>query len=125
MESIERSTPSMRSTRCVSGEHSIRVARTYSQRLRGLLFAQPRPGLTVFSRCHDVHTFFMNYAIDIAFVDKSGQVLGSFRNVEPGCRIRQPGAWAAVERSANRMRPWYEQGSYVDACIVRALHRKD
>lgn len=95
------------------------------QRMRGLLFTQPSNEVIVFPACHDIHTFLMSYSIDVAFIDKSGQVVASFRSVAPGCRLRHPGAWAVVERAANRIQPWYELGSYVDMCVLRAAQGKD
>ena len=95
------------------------------QRMRGLMFTQPGPDVLVFPQCNDVHTYLMNYALDIAFIDRAGQVVASFRGVGPGCRLRQDGAWAVVERASSRLAPWYEQGAYVDTCVLRAAQGKE
>ena len=95
------------------------------QRIRGLICTQPGPEVLIFPECHDVHTYLMRYAIDIAFIDKAGQVVSSYRSVGPGCRLRQRGAWAVIERAASRISPWYEQGAYVDACVLRAAQGKE
>ncbi len=47
-----------------------------------------------------VHTFFMRFALDIAFVARDGRVLRIYRNVRPWRMAWAPGAFAAVEFAA-------------------------
>ena len=95
------------------------------QRMRGLIFTQPGPEVLVFPQCHDIHTHLMAYDIDVAFFDKTGQVLSSYCGVEPGCRIRKKGAWAVVERAASAKASWYRKGCYVDDCVLCAAQGKE
>ena len=54
-------------------------------RMRGLL-ARPelRPGEgLLITPCSGIHTWFMGYGIDVAFVDKSGRIVGIRRCIRP------------------------------------------
>ena len=51
-----------------------------------------------FPRCSSVHTCFMAYPIDIAFIDRDGNILARYENVRPWRMCSCPGAWAALER---------------------------
>ena len=63
-----------------------RVADSSWDRLLGLL---PRVGLDpeeamVFPGCSSLHTFFMRFAIDVAFLARTGEVVRLFREVNRG-----------------------------------------
>lgn len=64
----------------------VRRARTIFQRARGLMLTKRMPsgfdGLLL-EPCHAVHTFGMNYAIDIVFIDKHLHVLKVVEKVPP------------------------------------------
>ena len=76
----------------------IRVAKSFLQRLRGLIGTQslaPDEGLLI-EHCNCIHTFFMRYAIDATFLDKDGKTIKVVRNIKPwrpfvwgGCRARK------------------------------------
>ena len=68
------------------------VAESFVMRLRGL------PLVMAFPRCSSVHTCFMAYSIDIAFIDARGNILARYENVCPWCMCSCPGAWAVLER---------------------------
>ena len=104
---------------------TIRACRHPLQRARGFLFTRPGSDILVFPGCSHIHTHLMKYDLDVAFIDKAGQVMSSFRGVAPGCRLRHPRAWAVIERAASPLRPWYEKGSYVDVAILRAAQGKE
>ena len=38
----------------------------------------------VITRCQQIHMFFMRFAIDVAFVDRSGKVVGLVNTIKPG-----------------------------------------
>ena len=72
-------------------------------RLRGMLGRRPvaangLPLVMAFPRCSSVHTCFMAYPIDIAFIDARGYVLVCYENVRPWRMCSCPGAWAVLER---------------------------
>lgn len=81
------------------------VAESFAVRLRGMLGRRPvaangLPLVMAFPRCSSVHTCFMAYPIDIAFIDARGYVLVCYENVCPWRMCSYPGAWAALERSS-------------------------
>ena len=78
-------------------------------RLRGLLFRRPDEVVRVLVSCRDVHTCFMCYPIDIAFLSSDGVVLKVVRGAGPMRRFRHDRASAVVERFA-RDGPWLAVG---------------
>lgn len=79
------------------------VAESFTVRLRGMLGRRPiaasgLPLVMAFPCCSSVHTCFMAYPIDIAFIDRNGNVLACYENVRPWRMCSCPGAWAALER---------------------------
>ena len=79
------------------------VAESFTVRLSGMLGRRPiaasgLPLVMAFPRCSSVHTCFMAYPIDIAFIDRSGNVLERYENVCPWRMCSHPCAWAALER---------------------------
>lgn len=89
------------------------LATRLSSRLRGLLFRPGSDDLMVLLPCSDIHTFGMRYAIDVAFLDASGVVMRSVRDVLPNKRLREPGAVAVLERRAIPRELWFDEGDYV------------
>jgi len=81
--------------------------------MRGLLFAPESDDLMVLLPCHDIHTFGMRYAVDVAFLDGSGKVLQSRRDVLPNKRLRCSRAVAVVERRAIPREVWFEEGDRI------------
>lgn len=83
----------------VSGDvETIEFATTIGKRMRGMLFRDPDEVTRVLVPCHDVHTFGMNYPLDIAFIDESGTVLEVHKNVGVRRRIRNSRAAMVAER---------------------------
>ena len=67
----------MNQTKGVLVANRVRVARSLWDRARGLLGTGSLPadeGLWL-TPCRSVHTFFMRYTIDVAFLDGSGRVV--------------------------------------------------
>ena len=91
----------------------VMLATRLSSRLRGLLFSPASNDLMVLLPCRDVHTFGMQYAIDIAFLDANGEVIRAVRDVVPNRRLRQPDAVAVVERCAIPREVWFEEGDRI------------
>ena len=79
------------------------VAESFTVRLRGMLGRRPiaasgLPLVMAFPRCSSVHTCFMAYPIDIAFIDRNGNVLACYESVRPWSICSHPCAWATLER---------------------------
>ena len=79
------------------------VAESFGARLRGMLGRSPitaggLPLVMAFPQCSSVHTCFMAYPIDIAFIDRNGNVLACYENVRPWRMCSHPCAWAVLER---------------------------
>ena len=79
------------------------VAESFAVRLRGMLGRRPvaangLPLVMAFPRCSSVHTCFMAYPIDIAFIDRDGNILARYENVRPWRMCSCLGAWAVLER---------------------------
>ena len=61
------------------------IAETFVERAKGLI---GRRGLAsgtgmLITKCNCIHTFFMRFAIDATFLDKSGKVVKVVRNIRP------------------------------------------
>ena len=86
------------------------VAESFAVRLRGMLGRSPiaangLPLVMAFPRCSSVQTCFMAYPIDVAFIDRNGNVLAHYENVRPWRMCSCPGAWAVLERSSILVSP--------------------
>jgi uncharacterized membrane protein (UPF0127 family) len=71
---------------------AIEVAATAVQRVKGLLgreCLEDGQGL-LFQHCSSLHTFFMQFPIDILFIDKSGKVLKAASGVRPFKLVAAP-----------------------------------
>jgi uncharacterized protein len=82
------------------------VARSFFARLGGLL-ALPRlreGQALVLAPCNSVHTLFMRYAIDVAFVDKQGRVMKLVEGLQPWRAASCWRAQATVELAAGQAR---------------------
>lgn len=82
----------------------LHVAERFLDRLLGMTVRRPQTGegeplVMAFPRCASVHTCFMGYPLDIAFVDREGRVLRLVEGVGPWRSVRCPGADAVLERA--------------------------
>ncbi len=75
---------------------SLREARSFWQRFVGLMGrkALPASGALLIWKCPSVHTFFMRFPIDIAYLDRDLRVVGLRRSVPPWKIV--PGAKGAA-----------------------------
>lgn len=82
-----------------------REARSFGERLLGLMLTPPAtpqglPIAMAFPGCRSVHTCFMAYPLDIAFIDRSGIILAFYSAVSPWQIRSHPSAWAVLERAS-------------------------
>jgi len=68
---------------CISD--SVHIADTFKKRLVGLLGKKTLPDSECLwiKDCPSVHTFFMNFSIDVVFVDKNLKVTNIHKNLTP------------------------------------------
>lgn len=66
--------------------NDVQEARTFLKRLKGLMFTKQLPsGCALHIQpCQSIHTFFMNYSIDILHLDRDYRVVATEENVAPG-----------------------------------------
>jgi uncharacterized membrane protein (UPF0127 family) len=85
---------------------AVELAATRNARRRGLLGRDrldPSAAL-ILTPCFSIHTAFMRFAIDVAFVDRDGGVLRVVHELPPWRLAWSPGAHAAVELAAGSLR---------------------
>ena len=73
------------------------IAETFAERAKGLIGHRglaPGTGMLI-TKCNCIHTFFMRFAIDATFLDKSGKVVKVVRNIRPW-RLWVWGGWRAA-----------------------------
>lgn len=61
------------------------TADTFFKRLKGLMFTKSLPaehGLII-QPCQSIHTFFMNYSIDVLYLSKDLEIVGLDETVKP------------------------------------------
>lgn len=63
---------------------NISVANNFWTRLSGYMFrSKPHTSGILFEPTNAIHTFFMNFPIDVIFIDKNHQILKIYRNLSP------------------------------------------
>lgn len=111
--SSEKKPSHSRWTMDVCGDvHSLELATTARDRLKGLLFTDPDDVTRLLIPCHDVHTYGMRYPLDIAFISQEGEVLDVHRNVATKRRLRNRRASLVAERFS-REGDWLQKGDVV------------
>jgi uncharacterized membrane protein (UPF0127 family) len=85
----------------------VEVAATRRSRRRGLLGrgALDPDAALVLTPCFAVHTAFMQFAIDVVFVDRRGGVVRIVRDLQPWRMASALRAHAVVELAAGTLRP--------------------
>ena len=88
-------------------ELRFRMLRTWRERLVGLLGTDAGAEPVALAPCASVHTLFMRYLIDVAFVDKDGLVVLARRGVPPTRLLAAWGAHQVLERPMRK--GWWPQ----------------
>ncbi|MBQ6523265.1 MAG: DUF192 domain-containing protein [Atopobiaceae bacterium] len=96
---------------------TVRPLVTWWQRLRGLLGTDSTAGTVALMNCRSIHTFWMGYALDVAFVRSDGCVLKSIRGVPPWRMVSCRGASCVLERPSQEG-PWPQEGSWMQWVAV-------
>jgi uncharacterized membrane protein (UPF0127 family) len=73
------------------------IAESFAERAKGLIGRRglaPGTGMLI-TKCNCIHTFFMRFAIDATFLDKSGRVVKVAKGIRPW-RLWVWGGWRAA-----------------------------
>ncbi|MBS8266576.1 DUF192 domain-containing protein [Mesobacillus boroniphilus] len=80
--------------------YRIKIANTFSARLKGLMFRRSpldRQGLWI-TPCNSIHMFFMNFPIDAVFLDKEVRIVKLVGDLDPWKIVKPiPNAYSVVE----------------------------
>ena len=73
------------------------IAETFVERAKGLIGRRGLASATgmLITKCNCIHTFFMRFAIDATFLDKSGKVVKVVKGIRPW-RLWVWGGWRAA-----------------------------
>ena len=85
---------------------SVEVARSRSERRRGLTGRDGLDGALLLERCRWVHTMGMRFALDVAYLDGDGNVLKTVRMARWRIGLPVPGARSVVEAQAGAFGRW-------------------
>lgn len=69
---------------------NIKEAKTFKERLIGLMFKKNIKEGLLFNNCRSIHTFFMKESIDIICVDKDDNIIKTYKEVKPNRIIIAP-----------------------------------
>ena len=64
----------------------IKIAKSFKERLFGLMFKKNINNGLLFKNCRSIHTFFMLEEIDVIAADKNDKIIETYKNIKP-CRI--------------------------------------
>lgn len=64
---------------------NVKIAKTFWERFLGLMFSKDLVGFDglLITHCNSIHTFFMNYSLDVVFMDKNFNIVKIIRNLKP------------------------------------------
>lgn len=95
----------------------VQVADTFATRLVGLMFSKDlgeRDGLLFFPS-NSIHTFFMNYPIDVVFMNKQGEVVKFIPSMKPWRMTRMYfGAYKVLELMGGTVKETLLPGDKLD-----------
>lgn len=83
------------------------LADSFLKRLKGLMFTKELSSdSSMYIRpCGQIHTFFMNYNIDVLYLDKNNKILDVDENISPGkIGKKVKGAAAVIELQGGKIK---------------------
>jgi hypothetical protein len=97
--------------------NNLSTADTFFKRLKGLMFSKSLPaghGLLI-RPCQSIHTFFMNYSIDVLYISKDFEIVGLDETLKPATVGKfQKRAYLCLELPAGTIRKTKTKiGNYV------------
>ncbi len=88
------------------------------EKLRGLIGTTAQHRGVVLARCSSIHTCWMTYPLDVAFIDNRGVVIRSYRKLRPWhVRAARKAQWT-IERPYSTT-AWLKEGDQIifEGCI--------
>lgn len=88
------------------------------EKLRGLIGTTTQHRGVILARCSSIHTCWMTYPLDVAFIDRRGVVIKSCRKLRPWhVRTARKAQWT-IERPCS-MTAWLKEGDRImfEGCI--------
>ena len=70
--------------------YNVKEAKSFFQRLFGLMFKKNINYALLFNNCRSIHTFFMLINIDVIAFDKNDKIVKKYKNIHPGKIIIAP-----------------------------------
>lgn len=94
------------------------VVRRFVDRMLGMAVRMPpdERAAMCFPACRSVHTWGMRYPLDVAFIDRAGNVVRLCRNVGPGHVLYCADADAVLERAAISATPSHRRPGPCGVC---------
>ena len=86
------------------------------EKARGLLGKSPPKCIVFLCPCNSIHTFFMKYRINVAFINKHGVVIQVIRNMPPCKKASNPKAVCVAEQvasAASMNSNWFKEGAHI------------
>ncbi len=88
-------------------------ATRYFDRLRGLFAYSGKEILLAIVPCKAIHTCGLREAINVAFIDKQGCVIASYKDVAPRSFLHERKAYGVIECWSSKSSDWYNKGDRV------------
>lgn len=99
----------------------VKLANSFLTRLKGLMFSNDLPdcdGLLI-SPCNSIHTFFMNYSLDIIYMTKDFEVVKVIKNIKPWRMTRMYlKAFQVLEMKSGSLKIDLSQGEKLEAVCI-------
>ena len=83
------------------------IADSFFKRLKGLMFTKELPdqNALLIKPCNEIHTFNMNYSIDVLYIDVNNKILAISEDMKPGIIGKcVKNAISVVELPCNKIR---------------------
>lgn len=82
-------------------------------RLKGLFAYREEEVLLVIAPCKSIHTYGLQRAINVAFIDRKGFVIVSHTHVPPFRLLHSRKAYGVIECWSKEEDDWYEEGDRI------------
>ena len=95
---------------------NIKLADNIFSRVKGLMFEKEVTGDGLLIRpCNSIHTFFMNFNIDVVFLNKDLKIVKIIRNMPPWRMSKiYFDAWQVLEFEGGSLSENIEEGDYIE-----------